>query len=32
MARKVHVYAAFRERTAPWSPLSIKAVLDGEGG
>jgi TRAP-type mannitol/chloroaromatic compound transport system substrate-binding protein len=28
MARKVHdSYAAFRERTAPWSQISIKAVL-----
>jgi TRAP-type mannitol/chloroaromatic compound transport system substrate-binding protein len=29
MARKVHdSYAAFRERTAPWSRVSLKAVLD----
>src|SRR6185295_18058753 len=33
MARKVHdSYAAFRERTAPWSRISIKAVLDAREG
>ena len=32
MARKVHdCYAAFRERTAPWSRVSIKAVLRARG-
>jgi TRAP-type mannitol/chloroaromatic compound transport system substrate-binding protein len=33
MARKVHdSYAAFRERTAAWSRVSIKAVLDAREG
>jgi TRAP-type mannitol/chloroaromatic compound transport system substrate-binding protein len=33
MARRVHdSYAAFRERTAPWSRVSIKAVLDAREG
>jgi TRAP-type mannitol/chloroaromatic compound transport system substrate-binding protein len=33
MARKVHdSYAAFRERTAPWSRVSIKAVLEAREG
>ena len=33
MARKVHdSYAAFRDRTAPWSRVSIKAVLDARDG
>jgi TRAP-type mannitol/chloroaromatic compound transport system substrate-binding protein len=33
MARKVHdSYAAFRDRTAPWSRISIKAVLDAREG
>jgi TRAP-type mannitol/chloroaromatic compound transport system substrate-binding protein len=33
MARKVHdSYAAFRERTAAWSRVSIKAVLDARDG
>ena len=32
-ARKVHdSYAAFRERTAPWSRISIKAVLEAREG
>ena len=32
-ARKVHdSYAAFRERTAPWSRVSIKAVLEAREG
>jgi len=32
-ARKVHdSYAAFRERTAQWSRISIKAVLDAREG
>src|SRR3954463_12821102 len=33
MARKVHdSYAAFRERTAPWSKVSIRAVLEAREG
>jgi TRAP-type mannitol/chloroaromatic compound transport system substrate-binding protein len=33
MARKVHdSYAAFRERTGPWSKVSIKAVLEAREG
>jgi len=33
VARKVHdSYAAFRERTAPWSRVSIKAVLEAREG
>ncbi len=33
LARKVHDrYAAFRERTAPWSRVSIKAVLEAREG
>ena len=33
MARKVHdSYAAFRERTAPWSRWSIRAVLEAREG
>ena len=33
MARKVHdSYAAFRDRTAPWSKVSIKAVLEAREG
>jgi TRAP-type mannitol/chloroaromatic compound transport system substrate-binding protein len=33
MARKVHdSYAAFRERTAPWSRVSIRAVLEAREG
>jgi TRAP-type mannitol/chloroaromatic compound transport system substrate-binding protein len=33
LARKVHdSYAAFRERTAPWSRVSIKAVLEAREG
>ena len=33
MARKVHdSYAAFRERTAAWSRISIKAVLEAREG
>ena len=33
MARKVHdSYAAFRDRTAPWSRISIKAVLEAREG
>jgi TRAP-type mannitol/chloroaromatic compound transport system substrate-binding protein len=33
MARKVHdSYAAFRDRTAPWSRVSIKAVLEAREG
>ena len=33
MARKVHdYYAAFRERTAPWSRVSIRAVLEAREG
>ena len=33
MARKVHdCYAAFRDRTAPWSRVSIKAVLEAREG
>jgi TRAP-type mannitol/chloroaromatic compound transport system substrate-binding protein len=33
MARKVHdSYAAFRKRTAPWSRVSIKAVLEAREG
>ena len=32
-ARKVHdSYLAFRERTAPWSRISIKAVLEAREG
>jgi hypothetical protein len=32
MARKVHdFYAAFRDRTAPWSRVSIRAVLEARG-
>ena len=32
-ARKVHdSYAAFRDRTAPWSRVSIKAVLEAREG
>jgi TRAP-type mannitol/chloroaromatic compound transport system substrate-binding protein len=32
-ARKVHDSdAAFRGRTAPWSRVSIKAVLEARGG
>src|SRR6186997_1885497 len=32
-ARKVHdSYATFRDRTAPWSRISIKAVLDAREG
>ena len=32
-ARKVHdSYVAFRERTAPWSRMSIKAVLEAREG
>jgi len=33
VARKVHdSYAAFRDRTAPWSRVSIKAVLEARDG
>src|SRR5439155_27102380 len=33
MTRKVHdSYAAFRDRTAPWSRVSIKAVLEAREG
>ncbi len=33
LARKVHdSYAAFRERTGPWSRVSIKAVLEAREG
>jgi TRAP-type mannitol/chloroaromatic compound transport system substrate-binding protein len=33
MARKVHdSYAAFRERTGPWSRVSIRAVLEAREG
>src|SRR5436853_5500674 len=33
MARKVHdSYGAFRERTGPWSKVSIKAVLEAREG
>ena len=33
LARKVHdSYAAFRERTAPWSRVSIRAVLEAREG
>jgi TRAP-type mannitol/chloroaromatic compound transport system substrate-binding protein len=33
MARKVHdSYAAFRARTAAWSRVSIKAVLEAREG
>jgi TRAP-type mannitol/chloroaromatic compound transport system substrate-binding protein len=33
MARKVHdSYVAFRERTAPWSRVSIRAVLEAREG
>src|SRR3954451_733675 len=33
MARKVHdSYATFRERTAPWSRVSIRAVLEAREG
>jgi TRAP-type mannitol/chloroaromatic compound transport system substrate-binding protein len=33
VARKVHdSYAAFRDRTAPWSRVSIKAVLEAREG
>ena len=33
MARKVHdSYAAFRDRTAPWSRVSIRAVLEAREG
>ena len=33
MARKVHdSYAAFRARTAPWSRVSIRAVLEAREG
>ena len=33
IARKVHdSYAAFRDRTAPWSRVSIKAVLEAREG
>jgi TRAP-type mannitol/chloroaromatic compound transport system substrate-binding protein len=33
MARKVHdSYAGFRDRTAPWSRISIKAVLEAREG
>ena len=32
-AKKIHAsYTAFRERTAPWSHISIKAVLDAREG
>ena len=32
-ARKIHAsYTVFRERTAPWSHISIKAVLDAREG
>jgi TRAP-type mannitol/chloroaromatic compound transport system substrate-binding protein len=32
-ARRVHAsYGAFRERTAPWSRISIKAVLESRDG
>jgi hypothetical protein len=32
-ARKVHdSYAAFRERTGPWSRVSIRAVLEAREG
>jgi TRAP-type mannitol/chloroaromatic compound transport system substrate-binding protein len=32
-ARKVHdSYVAFRNRTAPWSRISIKAVLEAREG
>ncbi len=32
-ARKVHdSYAAFRERTAAWSRVSLKAVLEAREG
>ena len=33
VARKVHdSYLAFRDRTAAWSRISIKAVLDAREG
>jgi TRAP-type mannitol/chloroaromatic compound transport system substrate-binding protein len=33
MARKVHEsYMAFRDRTAAWSRVSLKAVLDSREG
>ena len=33
VARKVHdSYAAFRERTGPWSKVSIRAVLEAREG
>jgi TRAP-type mannitol/chloroaromatic compound transport system substrate-binding protein len=33
LARKIHEsYAAFRARTAPWSRVSVKAVLDARDG
>ena len=33
MARRVHdSYAGFRDRTAPWSRVSIKAVLEAREG
>jgi TRAP-type mannitol/chloroaromatic compound transport system substrate-binding protein len=33
MARKVHdSYVAFRERTGPWSRVSIRAVLEAREG
>ena len=33
LARKVHdSYAAFRDRTAPWSRVSIRAVLEAREG
>jgi hypothetical protein len=33
LARKVHdSYAAFRDRTAAWSRVSIKAVLEAREG
>ena len=32
-ARKIHAsYLAFRERTGPWSHISIRAVLDAREG
>jgi TRAP-type mannitol/chloroaromatic compound transport system substrate-binding protein len=32
-ARRVHdSYVAFRERTAPWSRISIKAVMEAREG
>ena len=32
-ARKVHeIYAAFGERTGPWSRVSIKAALEARDG